>query len=245
MKSVYDLSVDYINNAYPDVELPISERRAIIKEINTYLDDGCTTDEIEKAIALIKRCDNEAALGKLLNSSLLERPKYGKNLLSSGKFYYHNELRIMPGPPIINIDYNTGEITRTQEEHFLEMKASYTIDNLYDYYCKQMLSDAPEGSQGRFKGILRWIVKNHGIDIALFMIDVAANHVSSEDLRPPTTPLYIVDFVDMAHKVYNHKVTETKTMGEDKIEPKRRILSSRRRSVATKGIHQECNLPYY
>ena len=232
MISLYDLAFEYVAISFTNRDPSKKEKQTAIDEISTLLGNGYSAKSISVALDKIKSDNTAITPGKTLIQIFqgLSVPK--TNLLSPDMFYYHNELRIMPPPPTITIDYNLGTISKTIAENFLEMKASYSIDDLHNYYIKQMRVQP----SNNFNGALQWLVKKYGIDITLFAIDIAANYFSSEDLPPPNNPFCIMEYVDKAKQTCNYKVTETKALGEDRIVPKRRILPSRMRSIDTNRV---------
>ena len=69
-----------------------------------------------------------------LDQYLKQLARHRKNLVEDGVFYYHNELRITSLPPVVHYDIDSGELIRKVQPYFLEMVASYDIENLINYY---------------------------------------------------------------------------------------------------------------
>ena len=73
-----------------------------------------------------------------------------------------------------------------KEDYFLEIKASYTIEELTDYYIKQMklnITGDVEKERNRLRGSLTYLMEKFHIDLMLFLIDSAANHIEELDLK--------------------------------------------------------------
>ena len=81
-----------------------------------------------------------------------------------------------------------------------------------------------------------WICRKYGIDTTLFAIDATANHYLSEDIAPPNNPFVLIEYIGQARLLRDYKITETKSLGDDRVVPKRRILSSRGGSIATQEL---------
>ena len=97
---------------------------------------------------------------------------YENSLLKPSKFYYHNELRIMPDTSIWNP--NIKEISR---KFYLEMRTQYSIEDLLSYfYCMLCVPNSLRNHK-RDKGALESLLKQYhvtgieSIDLILFAID--------------------------------------------------------------------------
>ena len=216
--SALDLAYEYTKKYIP--EPTNAQKRDVLDEIEYLLDKGWTAEEITKHCDGSKGSPIEELKGK-------QREK--ENLLKAGTFYYHNELRIFPGAPKRIIDYNTGVITKVDEPHFLEMRASYSYDDLIDYYFKQHGEIHPNKHK-RAAGAFAYLLKNYSLETVLFMIDQAANFIKEEDAEPLDSPLGIEAYHRAAIEVIGEKMTEERLAGDDKVVPRRRVPLGRGRS---------------
>ena len=96
------------------------------------------------------------------------------NLLSPEKIYYHKELKLVSKPPVIDRDIDRGIIVSRTPEHFLEPVASYTIQELIQYFCNTMPLNMQEWHYKKLLGMIKYKVDQFGIDKLLFMTDIAA-----------------------------------------------------------------------
>lgn len=201
--------------------LDSNDKRQIAKTFSRLLSQGWTTEDL---IATLKR---EKQRGNVVDlETLFSRLSEPKNLISPTTIYYHNELRITPGPPIVDYDYNTGELKRTVEDYFLEPRGSYSIEDLVDYFkTKSHLYVQAIMPDNRLKGSLKWIVDQHGVELTLFMIDAAEVSVSIGMSQPLKNPSNLSDFYVVAKQNYEKKMSECKLAGGAKVVPKRRKLS--------------------
>ena len=223
--SIYDLSFEYM------VSFPVSNdtstKKQVLIDIANLLSTGWTYDDMYKHIREFKKSSPNEIMD--LKSYFSTKNKTKVNILKPLKFYYHNELRILPPPPLIEVDYNKGEFTRTLSEYFLEMKASYTVEDLYEYFLhKEHLYDKGTLNANRIIGSLSWLIKKFPIDQILFMIDVANDIICTTDKKCLTTPMDIQDYFKEAHDAINRKATESKATGDDKVIPKKRVLPLRK-----------------
>lgn len=227
MGSLYDIGYDYILEHVEHIEISDELKQGILAEIKVLLQNNWTEEEIKQI--LIEVDWKETILPR---KYFLGRKPIKINLLNPNQFYYHSQLRIFPAPIKKQIDYNTGEIvTVNKQEYFLEMKSSYTIDDAVLYYCKQMNLNVPkeDKEKNRFAGPIKYIVDKIGIEMFLFCVDSASNHIKEMDLKRLKSPLEVQDYYDDAKNNYNAKITEERLSGSDKIVPKRRVPLDRMR----------------
>lgn len=227
--SVYDLTYGYLKK-YHEGEVTDKVVTKTMKSFIEILDRGVTDKMmIEKMKTKRTTLDEFVKMFSKSKPSSLE-----KNFLKSDKFYWHPQLRCMPGPPQRVIDYDTGTIKKIEEQHFLEMRASYTLEDLYFYYIRQHGEPETLNEVNKYKGGLRYLLSQYSLDTILFMIDASANHIRSEDYQPLKSPLDIADYSLEAQRALGEKITEERMAGDDVITPKQRVPIHRGRSKASK-----------
>ncbi len=219
MYSVYDLVEVFRDTFCPGERFTKEEKKQLVRGLKEVLDNGHTTDSIIRAFQVYKKKNDHIEFD--VSSIVRGRPK-GYNLLRSKTFYYHNALRLTSAPPRREIDYNSGEIKNINEPYFLEMRASFTVDDLVDYYIKQVRPTNMKNAHNRFIGSFTYLLKSYSVEEILFMIDSLANHVMSGDRTKPNTPLDITHFYDDAMETRDKKRTETVLSGGKKIVRKKR-----------------------
>lgn len=101
--------------------------------------------------------------------------RINQNLLQQNKFlrYYHKELLLRNGFSEEVHDVDTGNITSSPVEFWVEPRASYTMDDLLAYFKKNIPYRQSQYSDNRLRGIFERYVKELGIDVTLFMIEHA------------------------------------------------------------------------
>lgn len=231
--SLYDLSFNCIKDFYGTIHVPIERKRNVISNIARLLGSGWTANEI--MVNLKKYFDQNLKHKMNLTEyfNMAKRNEY--NLLEPNRFYYHNQLRITTNPPMIDFDINTGKTVRIIEDYFLEMKASYTIDELTGYFItKPGLYEHDVMQRSRIKGSLNWLLKSidYNIDLVLFMIDTANDIIVTNNYRKLHMPADIRNYYKEAKELLISKITESKASGGDVVVPKKRMLPDRGRVLA-------------
>lgn len=219
--SIYDIVHKYIETFYKNERLDKEQKKTIHAEVKRLLSYGWCSSELYDVFKRANRKDATLKVSTLFRS---KRPK-SKNLLEPGKFYYHNDLRITSKPPKREIDYDSGEIRVINEPYFLEMKASYTVDDLISYYIRQVGRGSKQDFP-RFRGSFEWLLRSFTLEEILFMIDTTVNMCQSEDMPLPMSPLDIQKYYREAKIIRTEKKTETVLAGGKKIVRKRRTRSS-------------------
>ena len=119
------------------------------------------------------------------------------NLIQSGNFYYHPALQVAPPPPtVIQLDDGTFQSSYETETFFLEIKESFTYEDLVNYFYKVMGLEDGQGFKERDIGAFKHILRSYDLDTVLYTIDEA--RFQAEDLcKPiPKSPFDIRDYVD-------------------------------------------------
>jgi len=228
MGSLYDIGYDYILEHLQHINISDELKQGILAEIKVLLQNGWVEEEIKE---ILNEVDYKETI--LPRKYFLGKRPTKTNLMNPNQFYYHAQLRIFPPPIKKQINYDTGEIvTVNKQEYFLEMKSSYTMDDAISYYCKQMNVMMPreEKEKNRFAGPIRYILEKIGIEMFLFCVDSASNHIKEMDLKPLKNVLEVQEYYDDAKNNYNAKITEERLSGSDKIVPRRRVPLDRMRS---------------
>lgn len=235
--SLQDISFDFVNCFYGD-QLDLKGREQSFLAFHLLLKNGWTVKELYYVI-------NEYISERLADGNLVphvktpdrdiiaifsNRKPTKMNLLDPSRPYFHNHLRIFPGPAKADIDYNTGMITRDTVEYFLEYRGSFTIEDLSDYFLSKsgMYDDILAGDYSRIYGSMNWVYKKYqDAELILYMIDAANIHLSSGDRAKMINPSNIQDYYSEAMRMRDFKKNECSMNGDVKIVPRKRLLSNR------------------
>lgn len=217
--SAYELAFIFINKNYTENDdIPKAD---ILNSILEMLSKGCTYQEI---INKIHTCHCKDGNYKSFFNTI--RPTT-VNLINQNRFYYHNELRVYPPAPTRKIDYNTGQIVSSKFEYFLEMKASYTINDLMEYIKTKSTTKNLFNNPKRLLGGLNSMLSKYDIELLLFLIDTS-DIIYFNKNKFFKNIFEMDDFIEEAKVNYNMKVTEAVYNDSDKIVPRKRILFERR-----------------
>ena len=170
--SVYDLAAFY-SLLYLGRKINKDELKAIINRFSYVLDKGCTLKDCVKSMLYNMSNKNNFKILDILAHKMSQE----RNLLEQNSMYYHKELRIQPEPSITDIDYNTGIMVSTKQEYFVEIAASYTIEDLMKYLLSFGYVDTCQWQYSRLKGLMEHYIKKYGIDIVLFMFEAIADNI--------------------------------------------------------------------
>lgn len=192
------------------------ERITIIQSINNLLAQGFSEGEIKGIINRHRRrCGRETDIVRIFQN---EKPdESNPNLLKPGWFYYHSELRLSPPPPKSKYDPKTRTIVREVEPYFLEMKASYTLEELVEYYCKTMGLEINPNRMTRYKAAFLSLLESYSLDLILFTIDAAADIRAQEGQSPLSNPFVLTDYMEVGELNLQTKVTASRQEGVDRI----------------------------
>lgn len=213
--SVFDLAFNFINKNYTSID--DVTKIEIIKEIRGILLNGCTYQDVNNKIQNCS-CSNQSykEYFRSIKASSV-------NLIDPQMFYYHSELRVFPEPPKRTLNPNTGIIEKEEFEYFLEIKASYTIDDLINYLSTKSAFTNIINNRNKLIGSIKFLLNKYNIDFLLFLID-ALVVIFDNQKRKAKSIFEIEDFIEEAKINYNMKVNESAINGTDKVTPRKRKL---------------------
>lgn len=156
-------------------QTPTPERqRELIMILCQALDNGYTYAEIRSDILQAFHQHSPLPFYKY------NKPRQDGNLLKQGTMYYHKELKLLSPLPVITHDIDSGTMTSSKVDYYLEPVASYTMDDLLDYFYSKQMADTQEFNRKRMYGLFKHMVQKYGLDKLLFMIEGAARMFDAE-----------------------------------------------------------------
>lgn len=211
--SVYDLAAMYIRLI---IKQDISDKVSIIKRFAEILDNGYTFNIILKDILTAFYHDRDLDFNKY-------KKPCGLNLVKQGVMYYHKELKIMNSLPVVVHDIDAGTLTSASStEFYVEPVASYTIEDLLNYFYSKNMADVVEFNAKRMTGLFTHMIEKYGLDKLLFMIEAAARMYDAE------YKVFTLSDFDSYSSTASHYLEEIRNnctfSGENKYVPKRRVL---------------------
>lgn len=169
---MFDLAAMYIVLIEKE-QLTEYNQKELITSLSQILNNGYTYQDVLQEI-----------LKTFHNNTLFPFQKFkkpcNKNLLKQGVMYYHKELKLMNSLPVINHDIDRGTMTSEKVEYYLEPVASYTMDDLLQYFYSKGMADTQEYNPKRMAGIFKHMIEKYNLDKLLFMIEGAARMYESE-----------------------------------------------------------------
>lgn len=133
-------------------------------------------------------------LGIKVNST---RPE--EELITLGRFYLHPQLQMTPSLPTTRLDPETNEFVTIQKEKFyLEIKESYTLDDLLTYFYMKHQEDPLPGTSHKTQ--MKNLVADYPLDTVLYLIDASAMLIHDDDAlkRPSRNPAFLNDHLEEA-----------------------------------------------
>lgn len=210
--SVFDLAAIY-TMLYVGRQINKDELKNIVNKFSYILDKGYTFKE---CISIMFENMNNKANFKIANI-MKYTSKHG-NIIKQNQMYYHKELRIQPEPTITDIDYNTGTMISTEQEYFVEIAASYTIEELMKYLLSFGYVNTYQWQYSRLKGLMEHYIKKYGIDTVLFMFEAIADNIEEREFDFNKFDNYY----QTAKSYMNNIINNCTSNGGDKIAPRKR-----------------------
>ena len=213
--SVYDLATVYILLYANNEKLSEKKYENIINEFSYILDIGYTFKDCISAMT-----HNLNKNDFMISDIKAYKPSNGKNLIKQNQMYYHKELRVQAEPSVIDIDYNTGAMVSTTPEYFIEIVASYTMEDLMKYLMSFGYVDTKQWQYTRLYNLLKYYVNKYNLETVLFMLEAINDGIEEKyfDFNK------IDDYYQTAKKYMNNIINNCKTNGGDIIAPRKRKL---------------------
>lgn len=158
--------------------------------------------------------------------NLFKCKKNGSNinlLKHNDGMYYHNQLRILPPPPTSYYDPNKCEIIQEEIVYSLELRASYTINDLIEYIKTKTSMKYLANNIKKLIGAIKIEIKRFDIDYLLFLIDTADIFYCNKQ-KELKSLFEIEDYIKETDINFNMKKTESIINNTNKVISKIRII---------------------
>ena len=217
--SVFDLAAVY-TLLFIEKEIGKQGHENIIGKFSYILDKGYTYKECMNV--MLNFMNNATRKKNFKIKDILSFTSGHENILKQSMTYYHKELRITPEPNMVDIDYNTGDMVSTKQEFFVEMAASYTLNELIQYLLSFGYVNTKQWQPNRLKGIMKHYIGKYEIDTVLFMIEAVANNIETKEFDFNRFD----NFYQIAKGYMNNIINNCKSNGGNTIEPRKRMQFS-------------------
>lgn len=155
-------------------------------------------------------------------SFISSRTSTHENILKTG-VYYHKRLRVTPKPHVVNIDYNEGTMVSQGQEYFVEMIASFSMNDLKQYLFANAKINTTVYHDKRINGLLSDYVKRYGLEQTLFMIDIAIENSYDNEYSNELQLDKITNCFDRAKACYSTAINNCNSNGGNIICPRKRF----------------------
>lgn len=215
--SVFDLATVY-TMLFVCRKVTEKEWEDITHKFSVVLDKGFTFHEV---LSIMFSYMNSIPKRQLRILDILKHRSSQSNMIKQNTMYYHKELRVQPEPSVTNIDYNTGIMVSSGQKFFVELVASYTMNDLVKYLLSFGYIDTIEYPINRIKGLLKFYLGKYDIDTVLFMMEAVLDTLESKER---------FDFAKFDSYYYtgsnylSNIKNNCRSTGGDKIAPRERIL---------------------
>ena len=139
------------------------------------------------------------------------------NLMKPDSFYYHDELRVVPPMPVEKVREDGSSYLHI-EPFYLEMRESYTLEDLLTYFQRKMKTASID--KRKDIGALRYLVNSYGLDEVLFTIDHVWEDCTWNDKKLPDNPLELSNHMRKGIAELEHMKGQARLYGANKVIPR-------------------------
>ena len=219
--SCFDLTYLILMAAY-DIEPSPIEKEAIHASVLKALDNHWCNFDILSAV--LNEIQDNRSTGLLPPGSYLDsfigsvNTAKGRNLINTGKIYYHGYMLLMPPPATIQWDDNAGTSVTIQEPYYCENKCEVTLSDICDYFISKSVEAYGERGRCYSKPFIIGIINKWSeepafdVDHLLFAID---DTIYSREHMPVRSFLDVKDHMFQASEAIKGK-QETIMSSDDK-----------------------------
>ena len=190
---MYDIVACYAMLVYPG-QITKDKLNKMVLSFNKILDNGYVYQDIRNAIQ--QAHNNGTDIPWKRYNAVVSFISNDRNLLKSGTRYYHKNLIIRGSVPIVEHDIDKGTLVSRGTEFFVEPKASYTMNQLIDYFWDKTKVNQAQFNRQRVATFFQSLLRSYSIDNLLFIIEAAGR--AYEDSRTTFTFRNFVDFNPIA-----------------------------------------------
>lgn len=207
-----------------------SYKKIVLEDMLNCVSSGFSYDElvsfITQALVDDATCYNmsEYIKKRMFSSKPVVASKQVKNpneCIQVGTFYYHPLLQLTSRPPRFQLNASTMEFeTVPMEPFFLEMKDSFTIEELTAYFIAQ--TGADDSYPSRYFSQLKKLVDIYGIDLVLYLIDASVAKAREGEVNMPVVPSFMQDNIQDAKNMYMTRKEIAREGGITRVYPRKR-----------------------
>lgn len=219
--SLYDIAYMFVCKFKKERTFTKKEKLKIVTDIYNLLHRGFTDTEM---FIYFKKFGSNGYFD--IENAFKNIQPNTKNLLKPNRIYFHSQLILTSGKPDIDFDYNSGQMKVCLTNYYFENVASYTFNNVVDYYKSKAIYSTEYVSDQRINGTFKWLIDKYDIEVLLFMIDIYDEWVECNIIDNSYNPIELSNAYKNAIISYKNKTNESAVMGVNKIVPKQRLQIS-------------------
>lgn len=157
-------------------------------------------------------------------NSVKEIKRNPNECMELGEFYYHPLLQFSSQPPRYELDMKTMKFKESpREPFFLEMKESFTLEDLTMYYIKEAEVDGTYPP--RYYSSFKKVVDMYGIDLTLYLIDASVAKAKDNQEPAPIHPSFLLENLEEAKTMYNNRKEISAEGGLTHVYPRQQTAS--------------------
>jgi hypothetical protein len=185
--------------------------------LDKLLEKGWTLEQIKEELDLFAQMYPLAVKNIYHMEEIMGNKQPPNNLLDPDVFYYHNALRVTSAPVTLVYDETTGQYKRIEQPFFLEMKTSFTMEDLLRYWYKSNGMSPTEHHMKQDRGRFEYLLGMYDIDEILFAIDIAQAHRKDQQQKPLRNVFELERFIEEAKEAIQTKKSAHRLAGIDRI----------------------------
>lgn len=201
--------VHQITQSRVGIEARIGSAMASIPKL---LEKGWTLQAIKDELDLFAQTYPQVVLNVYHMDEIMAKKEPPNNLMEPFVFYYHNQLREVSPPTMIRRDEN-GKLVRVSNPFYLEMKKCYSMQDLLDYWYKQMGITPNDHMVRQDEGKFKYILGNYTLDEVLFAIDAARTIRKEKQVRPLRNAFELDKYIEDGREFIKAKENAHKSQG--------------------------------
>lgn len=212
----YDLALYFFNHV---LYRSVSESQIISANnyIGELINKGWTIHQIKNELDNFAKEYPNMISNVYTMQQIMSNKQPPNNLIDPDTFYYHNALRVVSPPPKLYFDKEKGQMIRKDSEYYLEMKNSFTMNDLLDYWYKSNEMQPNENNLRQDKGRFEYLLGFYDLDEILFMIDIAQDQRKEMKQRLLRNVFDLEKYAEDAKDSIKAKRSVSRMQGVDKI----------------------------
>lgn len=142
------------------------------------------------------------------------------NLIKLGAFYYHPLLQETSKPPMYVLNEETMEIKQVPlEEFFLEIKDSFTVEELLTHYYREHKMDRIPGTGHTTQ--FQNLISSYSLDLILYMIDASVEDMAENPRSGSRSPAFLPEYYERAKEMLGKRKQLAKEGGFNRVKARR------------------------